>query len=239
MDKKGIKTVKKLLFVLLTIFVLAISVCLVIKYWEKTKRNPNKKIKNEKEISKEMNFPYELEDGKLKVTSFFQYSGSNPDCNNEMGENIASISFTNISNEHLRKADFTAVLADGTEIDFTVTDVPAGKSAMVFSKKNIECDVENVCKSITAKAEFEDTTEIMADKITIEVKETEVTLTNTSAEDLTNLNVHCHCLFDGNYYGGLTYSYPVESIEAGKSVTLQADECYLGEADVVRITKDK
>ena len=43
---------------------------------------------------------------------------------------------------------------------------------------------------------------------------------------------------DDAYFGGLTYTYPVENIPAGESVTLQAEECYLGEAAVVRISRN-
>lgn len=75
----------------------------------------------------------------------------------------------------------------------------------------------------------------MEDEVEVKVKETEVILTNKSGEELKNLNVSCHCLFEEAYFGGLTYTYPVESIPAGESTTVQAEECYMGEAEVVRI----
>lgn len=180
-------------------------------------------------------FPYELEDGKLVVESLFQYSGFNPDCGDEEGENIASLSMMNQSEELLVSAHITATLADGTQITFEAKDIPAGQSVMVFSSENISYEISNKCKSITCTAEFAEGSAIKEDKISVEVQETTVTLTNLTDEELTNLTVYCHCLFDGAYFGGLTYSYPVEAIEAGGSMTLQAEECYLGEAAVVRI----
>ena len=35
------------------------------------------------ETGERITFPYELADGKMKAASLFQYSGLNPDCNNE------------------------------------------------------------------------------------------------------------------------------------------------------------
>ena len=109
---------------------------------------------------------------------------------------------------------------------------------MVFSFENISYEMSNKCKLITCTAEFAEGSANMEDKISIEVQETTVTLTNLTDEELTNLNVYCHCLLDDAYFGGLTYSYPVEVIEAGGSITLQAEECYLGEAAVVRIQEN-
>ncbi len=187
----------------------------------------------EKEI-----FPYELEGGKLIVESLFQYSGFNPDCGDEEGENIASLSIKNQSEEFLVSARITATLTDDTEIAFEVKDVPAGQSLMVFSFENISYEMSNKCKLITCTAEFAEGSANMEDKISVEVQETTVILTNLTDEELTNLNVYCHCLLDDAYFGGLTYSYPVEVIEAGGSFTLQAEECYLGEAEVVRIQEN-
>ena len=56
---------------------------------------------------------------------------------------------------------------------------------------------------------------------------------------LSNLLLHCHCLIDGSYFGGLTYTYPVESIPAGQSIAVEAEDCYLGEAAVVRVSQDR
>lgn len=184
-----------------------------------------------------LQFPYQLEDGKLEVTSLFQFTGFNPDCNGEEGEDIASLSFTNTSEEYLTSAAFTAVLADGTQFHFEATDVPAGASVLAFATDNAAYDAATVCESITCDAVFEDTAPLMEEAISISVEETTVTLTNLTGENLTNLVIHCHTLFDGDYFGGLTYSYPVELVEAGSSVTLQAEDCYLGEAAVVQITQ--
>lgn len=183
-------------------------------------------------------FPYQLEGGKLEVASLFQFTGFNQDCNGEEGEDIASISFTNTSEEFLTSVKLTAVLRDGTELHFEAEDVPAGQGVLAFSKENASYDMANVCESITCEAEFAETAPLLSESVSISVEETAVTIVNLTDEELTDLVIHCHTLFDGNFFGGLTYSYPAESIEAGGSITLQAEDCYLGEAAVVRIDQE-
>lgn len=194
-------------------------------------------MEDESQAQKGIPFPYQLENGKLEVTSIFQYTGMNPDNNYEDSENMAALAVHNISSEHLAYAQFAAVLQNGTEVLFEVTDVPAGATVWAFAKDNAVLDVENYCDSLTCTAQFETQTQLMADKLSISVNEMEVTLTNNTSQTMTNINVNCHCLFDEAYFGGCVYTYPVESIPAGESVTFQAEDCYLGEAAVVRITE--
>lgn len=182
--------------------------------------------------------PYALEDGKLAVTAVFQYTGDNPDCNDEPGENIAALAVTNQSGQHLTKAQFTAKLADGAELQFQAADVPTGQTVWAFAADNSSYDTANPCVSITCDARFEASTPVLAEQLSISVEETAVTLTNTSGAALENLTVDCHCLLNDAYFGGRTYSYAVPSIAAGSSVTIQAEECYLGEAAAVRVTQD-
>lgn len=192
---------------------------------------------NETESSEpKLVFPIMLEDGKLEVTSLFQFAGFNPDCGLEEGTDIASLAVRNCSREHLAVAELTATLSDGTEAHFTVWDLPAGQSALLFSTENAICGKDVRCTAVTGSAEFEADPPLLADKLTVSVEETAVTVTNESAENLNHLVVYCHCLMDGDYFGGVTYSYPVEALAAGESMTFQAEDCYLGEAAVVRIT---
>lgn len=186
-----------------------------------------------------VSFPYSLEDGKLEITSLFQYSGMNPDCGDEMAENIASIAVTNHSDQHLTQARFAVERSDGAELSFLVEDVPAGQTVWAFALDNSSCELSDTYESIDCQASFEAASPLLADRLTIAVEETAVTLTNISGEALNDLNVHCHCLFDGVYFGGKTYTYPADSIPAGGSAVIQAEDCYLGEAAVVRITSGR
>lgn len=184
-----------------------------------------------------LTFPYELEDGRLSIDSIFQFTGFNPDNENVEGENIAALTVVNQSEQHLASAQFTVKLADGAQLAFEVTDLPAGQKAMIFEKENQVYELDDVCEEITDTAEFEDASPVMADRLSAEVQETAVTLTNNSEEDLTDLLLHCHCVIDDAYFGGLTYTYPIESIPAGQSASVDAADCYLGQAAVVRVSQ--
>ena len=181
-------------------------------------------------------FPYELEDGKLTVNSLFQSSIDNPDCNNEYADDIATLEVKNTSDEFLKEAKITVMLNDKTKIPIVITNLPAGKSVWAFATDNTAVELNPVCVEIACDAAFEKEMPILDGTVSYEVNETKVTLHNLSSDNLTGLSVGCHCLFDNIYYGGLTYSYDVDKLSASDSTTLDADDCYLGSAEVVCIT---
>ena len=185
----------------------------------------------------EVVFPISVEDGKLEITSLFQYSGDNPDCGGETGDDIGSLAVTNLSDRHLTRATFAVVLAEGEDLVFEVQDVPAGQTVWAFETTNASYDPEDPCVDIGWSAEFAPEAPVLSG-VDIETSGTTVTLTNTTGEDLTDLTVHCHCWFNELHFGGLTYAYPVSGIPAGESIEIQAEECYFGEAAVVRVSKD-
>lgn len=186
----------------------------------------------------DVTFPCLLADEQLSVTSLFQYSGENPDCGDEAGENVDSLAVTNQSGRHLTSAKITAKLADGTRLTFQLADIPAGQTVWVFDQDNGSFASSSACKELKCEASFEAETPLLEDQVAVETEGTSVTLTNLTDEDLAGLTVYCHCIFDGTYFGGSTYAYPVDGIPAGGRVTIQAEECYLGEAAVVRVTRN-
>lgn len=169
------------------------------------------------------------------MDSLFQYSGYNPDCGDEMGEDIASLVITNRSEEHLAEARLTVTLADGKELAFEVRDLPAGQTVWAFAKDNSAYVLSNFCTAIAGTTQFEQSTPLMADRLSAAVQETEVTLTNNSAEAIAGVTVYCHTVFEDVYFGGTAYAYAAGDIPAGGSATVSAVDCYLGEAAVVRI----
>ncbi len=228
---------KKGLAVILLIAIVAVLgiVAAVILYDRHKSENAGESDELEEETG--LTFPYELEEGKLSIDSIFQFTGFNPDNDDAEGENIAALTVINQSDQHLASAEIKVKLENGEELTFEITDVPAGQKVMVFEKDNKVFELDDICEEITDTATFEDNTDLMEDSISINVEETTVTLTNNSGEDLTDLLLHCHCLIDDSYFGGLTYIYPIDSVLAGQSVTVQADDCYLGEAAAVRVSR--
>lgn len=238
--KKGKKrySIQKWLWAILVVALLILAAVIAATVHKQNVEKEQEKAKKQQELEKGLEFPYELEDGKLVVDSLFQFTGTNPDCNDEDGENVAALTVINQSEQHLKSAEIEVQLSNDTKLVFEVKDVPAGQSVIVFEKNNTAFELTDKCAAIKDTAEFEEKTTLLEDKIAIDVQGTTITLTNTTEEDLTNLLLHCHCLVDEAYFGGLTYTYPVENIPAGESITVQADECYLGEAIVVRVNQD-
>lgn len=179
-------------------------------------------------------FPMELEGGRLTVHSLFPYSGMNPDAGLAFGENIAGLQLTNTSDEHISLAELTAVLEDGTELCFRVEDLPPGMSAMLFEPEGRTLDGDRYCVDLYGIAEFEEDP-MQPELVAVSVDGIAVTVYNVSGRDLTDLRVACHGLLDGSCFGGSTYIYDVASLPAGAVTVINAVDCILGEAWVVRV----
>ena len=180
-------------------------------------------------------FPVELEDGMLTVRSIFTYSGMDPDADWAFGESIAGIQLTNTSDEYLRSAEITAILADGAVLTFRAEDVPAGKTVMAFAQEHKLLADPDSCEDIYGDAEFIAGDPLASDLVELRTAGTEITLKNVSGRDLTNLNVTCHGLLDESLFGGTAYHYTIASLPAGGSTVIHAADCLLGMAEVVRV----
>ncbi|MBR5126257.1 MAG: hypothetical protein IKU68_05935, partial [Oscillospiraceae bacterium] len=62
-----------------------------------------------------------------------------------------------------------------------------------------------------------------------------ITLQNKTAEEIPELVLYCHASLGEEYFGGITYKYTVNNLAAQGSATVNAVECTLGIAEVVRI----
>lgn len=179
--------------------------------------------------------PYTLEHGKLTVDSIFQFTGLNPDQQDEYVENIAAIQLTNTSQEHLASLTVTVTTTGGTTVSFTAYDIPPGMSAMVMSPDNIPIETNPDCAQITCEAVFLPQSPLAADQLLISVMGTEITVENISGEDLSQITMYCHSMLDQSCYGGATIAYKIDSLPAGESTVVSAWDCYLGLVEVVRI----
>ncbi|MGM9537035.1 MAG: hypothetical protein ACI3VN_01745 [Candidatus Onthomonas sp.] len=182
-----------------------------------------------------LSFPCTPEGSGLEITSLFSSDIFNPDGGNAAGESLASLELTNLSGDYLTQGSVTVTLTDGTVYTFEICDLPAGGQMMAFSPENAAYDGKTGCESITASTQFAEGDQLMAGQVSFEVEGTTVTLTNLTQEELGPLTVVCHDSLDEAAFGGVSYAYPVEGIPAGGSVTVDAIECMLGQATVVRI----
>lgn len=179
--------------------------------------------------------PYTLADGKLEVGSLFQSSGINPDCGNQEGDSIATIELTNNASLMLSRADITVTLADGTELCFRVTDLPAGATAMAFSADNISLADDAVCVGITCDADWAEKVRTIPEGLDVSAEGMMVTITNNTAQDIPELIICCRTPFGEAYFGGKAYEYKINDLPANGSTTVLAADCIMGLAEVVRI----
>ena len=182
-----------------------------------------------------LQLPVALEEGRLEVTSLFQSSGINPDCGNREGTDIATIALKNNSEYFLTEATVTAILADGTKIRFLATNLPSGKTAMVFSGDNISLPKDAVCVSIDCKAQWDKSGQTMPQGISASADGMMVTVMNDTAQDIPELIVYCCTPLGEVYFGGTSYKYTINDLPANGSRTFMAVDCIVGLAEVVRI----
>lgn len=186
---------------------------------------------------KGIEYPYQLDEGNLIINSLFQSSIENPDCNNEYADDIASLEIENQSGRFIESTDITLTLNDDSQLHMKIQEIPADQKVWVFECENTSLSSDMVCVSIDCDISYLDEDPLLSDRVTVSTEETSVTLVNQSGESLSGLTVNCHCLFDSVYYGGQVSSYSVDELAAGSSTVIEAEDCYLGTADVVRISE--
>lgn len=183
-----------------------------------------------------LDFPVLLEDGKLEIESLFRFDGINPDCGNAEQDDIVTVMIRNVSEIFLTEAEITLEMADGKTVKLAVTNLPAGKTAMVFSADNVSAKENVGCVDVTCEALWAETVVALPEEVAVSVDGVTITLENQTKNDIPELILYCHSLLDEDYFGGISYVYKVENLPAGETVTVEAPECIMGLAEVARIT---
>lgn len=185
------------------------------------------------EPEKIVEFPIVLDEGTIEIESLFPFSGVNPDADNQDSTDVASIVLRNTSDQYLSEAIVHITLDSGATLTFIVTELPAGTSAMAFSVDNDGLLSTDICTDIAVEAAFGEIPN--NDCFELSVAGMTVTITNTSSEDLNEIDVYYRDVFNEKYFGGMTYSYKIENLPAGESTSFTAEESLLGVIEVVRI----
>lgn len=184
-------------------------------------------------------FPYTIDDYKIEIESLSMATFPNPDAGGEKGEDIACLEIKNTTGQFILKANLVMTLEDGSSYEFQVFDLPDAETILAFEINNSGYDGKTACESIkVVEIEMAEEVESLKEIFSIEVNETEVTMTNISERDISEFTITCHCKFDESYFGGISYSYIVEGVSAAETLSVDALECYLGEAEVVRLRMD-
>lgn len=151
-------------------------------------------------------------------------------------ESLASLELTNGTADYLSEAALVVTLTDGTAFTFSVSDLPAGGSVIAFSPENAVYDGSAACASISCTASFASGDQLLSEQVSCEVEGATVTVTNLTGEALRAVQVTCHDFVGDEIFGGCSYTYTIDSIPAGSSASLEAEDCLMGEAQVTRIT---
>lgn len=178
-------------------------------------------------------FPAALVEGNIEVESLFQFSGVNPDAQKQEATDVAAIVLKNASGKYLDEATVTATLDSGRELTFVLRDLPDGAAAMTFSVENHSLLETDVCAELTAEAAFREMPGNDGAEITVEGMT--VTVTNTSFEDMNQIDVFYRDVFGEEYFGGVAYIHTIDYLAAGETITFSAEESLLGVIEVVRV----
>lgn len=197
--------------------------------------NEEEQTEPSEETDTGLEFPYLLDDDKIQVDSLFQYSGINPDAQNEECEDVASLQLKNNSDQYLEKAEISVELTDGTAFSFEAEDVPAGKSVMAFDTANEAYDGKTGVAFIDAATTYSSDAGLKEEAVKITSDDNGIQLENISGENLGNMKVKYHCVLDDMYFGGSSMETDVAGLAAGETTTVDTSESILGDAEVVSI----
>lgn len=188
---------------------------------------------SEETLPEELKMPYDLSNG-VELESMFRYSGINPDCGDENGDEIGGIILNNKSGKQLSRIELRVTTSEGRIISFLAEELPAGQTAWVFEKNNEKFPSGEYPVSIDCDLAFLEEPAI-PEGVTWSANGMEITLTNNSGKDLRDLTVVCRCSLEDAYFGGAAYTYTVDALPDGGSAVVSAEDCYLGDAAVVRV----
>ena len=178
-------------------------------------------------------FPQVLCEGKVEINSVFSYTGSNPDCNWQEAESVGAVVVQNTSDQYLERLDLALKLANGTELKYEITSLPAGKTVWAFDVNNNAYMESDRVIDVQSSSVFKDNQGLSSDVVSVSVSGMDVALSNHDSETLNGLNVYCRTEIDGVYFGGKAYVYHVAQILPDTQEHVMAYDCLLGIAEVI------
>lgn len=179
---------------------------------------------------------FELEEEKLKILSIFPSDVPNPDHNFENGTNIASIELKNVSEEYLDSARITLVSDRGQTYEFLIQDLPAGDVVWAFDIESREIGEDEGYGQVTCEASFDP--EYENKDFQMEFQNGEIIVTNLTTQDYQNLTIKVRSQLEGVNFGGISYTYKIEELNAKDSTSFPVLEAYFGDAKAVKIERD-
>lgn len=154
----------------------------------------------------------EIQNNQIKISSIGSYSGAYvEDGSDEKVEDILAIVITNTSKEFLQYSQIT--LSNGKDkAVFSVSNLPAGSSALVLSKDKIKA--KGNWKYLDDMTAFIDEASLYPKIFSWEAGNNMVRMTNKSDEDFKNVYVYYKNVENGIYVGGITYRVKFDNLKA-------------------------
>lgn len=176
----------------------------------------------------------QIADGKLRLLDYGTYSGLYPeDGSDEAVEQVAAILIENTSAQTCQYSQMIFT-ADGEELCFTLSELPAGESAWILADERQTVTDNAVFAFETDSSVFREAPSLT--DISWQAGSGSITLTNTSANLYDDLYVYYKlCGQGGAYLGGVCYRVSAGALQPGETKTVPAGHFYEGACEVVGI----
>lgn len=227
------KSKKALIISLAAVAVLAILICIGVAVSGGKGKGEETPLAEDTAVS----FPCELDKG-LKANNLFPSDILNPDCNWEQGYDVASLEIKNTSDKHIKKAEITVSLISGEKLVFVVEELPKGASVWAFETSNTALPKDFKCVNIKTDISVCEPS-LMEDELSLAHNGISVGFSNLTDNEISGLKAAFHCLMDDIFYGGKAFRRDVGEIASHQSVTVNITECVFGNAQTVRLYRDK
>lgn len=224
------------LLVIIGIVVVIVAAFLVILVMRDAFSGKGKEEQGEN-VSAESNqivFPCESEDGSLRFSSLIQFSGPNMDADNQVGEDIAGLEVENISDQYIKEVSVQLLMEDGSEYNFLIQDLPAGKKILAMELESQEYDGQTACQQIDSSVQKE---EITMEEAAFRIEETgsALDITNITEQQIEEAVVYYHCAAGDSYIGGMSGKIAVSKLAAGESFSYEDPDILLGTPQAVGV----
>lgn len=169
-----------------------------------------------------MGFPYTDESEGVVIEAVYSYSGYYlEDGSDEEISNVAMLEVTNISEEVIEYGT-VSLTADGEDLQFHISLVPAGATVLVMEADKKGCSESADCSYGGCEIAYAATYGMCEDQVTIENNGSgALTVTNISSSDIAELHVFYKNQMDtAEYVGGISYTFKLEDLAAGESMTV-------------------
>ncbi|MCD7751034.1 MAG: hypothetical protein LUI10_04750 [Lachnospiraceae bacterium] len=166
-------------------------------------------------------FPYTSSLDELELVAVYNYSGYYiEDGSEDEIDSVAALEVTNLSDQAIEYATIT-LTADGKELNFEVSLLPAGETALVMEADKQSCSETASFSYGGSEIASLSSLDLCEDQVTVSTDSGAVTVTNISGNDISELRLFYKNQLDtGEYVGGIAYTVKLEDLAAGESQTV-------------------